>query len=1163
MKTVFKAIFLAVLLTISASAALFAQKSSPSANSRQTIKFEHLTVEDGLSQSSVFAIVQDRRGLMWFGTWDGLNKYDGYRFTIYKYNPQNPYSLSNNEVRALCEDSQGVLWVGTMDGLCRFDREKERFIRYRHDPDNPDSLAGNKVRAVAEDNNGILWVGTEDGGLSRFDRHTGQFFHYRHHPGNSESLSHNDVRALHFDSQGMLWVGTWGGGLNRFDPNTEHFVRYQHVPREPASFSDNFVRTVYEDQQGTVWVGTENGGLSRFHREAQRFTNYLPESDNPYSLSDKEVISVCETRAGELWIGTRGGGLNKFDRNKQRFLHYLPPNGNNVWSLYEDRSGILWVGTTEGGVNKALPNLKNFIHYRNDPDDPASLSGNDVWSIFEDGDGVLWVGVWDHGLNRFDRQTGTFTHYMPDPENPHSLSQQDVDEIIEDHEGILWIGTAEGGLNKFDRRTGRFTHYTHDPDDPQSLASNNVFTIYEDRQHILWTGSYFGKSVSRFDRNTETFGNFSHEPGNPHSLGVYGVWSLFEDSHGAFWVLTNGGGLSQFDRRTERFAYHTHDPANSQSVSHNNVTVIHEDHTGNLWIGTWGGGLNKFDRETGTFAAYREEDGLPSNSVMGILEDEQGHLWLSTIRGISQFDPEQETFKNYIPKDGLQSLEFNATVAFKGRDGQMFFGGINGFNAFHPREIRDNPHIPPIVLTDFQIFNKSVPVGDDSILRKSVTESDEITLSYKESVFTFEFAALNYQFPEKNHYKYKLEGFEEEWRADGTRRFATYTNLDAGEYVFRVIGSNNDGVWNKEGASIKITITPPWWETIWFRASMLILVIGLIFSGFRWRVRAIKSQKRRLEILVDEKTRDLGEAKEAAEAANRAKSTFLANMSHELRTPLNGILGYAHILRSDPATPEKQQHGLDVIEQGGNHLLNLINDVLDLAKVESGKIDLYETDFSMPSLIRGVSEIIRIRAEGKGIAFRSEHPDNLPAVVHGDERRLRQILLNLLGNAVKFTVEGSVTLKVALRQAQGAGLRQVRGAALRQAQGSGAVVEPAPVVEPVETFRFSIEDTGVGISPEDLNTVFDPFRQVGDRRHQAKGTGLGLAVSRNLAELMGGTLHVESQVGSGSTFRLDIMLPVVQHDTENGTVSERRIVGIQGEPRTVLVVDDNRETGRC
>ena len=501
---------------------------------------------------------------------------------------------------------------------------------------------------------------------------------------------------------------------------------------------------------------------------------------------------------------------------------------------------------------------------------------------------------------------------------------------------------------------------------------------------------------------------------------------------------------------------------------------------------------------------------------------------------ITSFTKNINIFLLYHPELDIK-LKF-MRMLYKSHSGELFFGGSNGFNTFYPDQIRDNPQLPPIVITDFQLANKSVLIGGDSVLQQSILETEHLTLSHSDRVFSFEFAALNYRASEKNRYRYKMEGFEEDWTEVGSaRRFATYTNLDPGEYVFRVIGSNNDGLWNEEGAAIKITVTPPWWETTLFRGSMVALLVGLVSGGFLRQRRIAEIRERRLEMKVDERTKELKIAKEEAEAANQAKSTFLANMSHELRTPLNGVLGYAQILKRDLSTPPKQQHGLNVIEQSGNHLLSLINDVLDLAKVESGKIELYQTDFNLPALLMGVSEVINIRAERKGIDFHSESADNLPRIVFGDERRLRQILLNLLGNAAKFTDKGNVILQVKSEKLiVKSGDRQCK-------------------------LQFSIQDTGVGVSPEHLETIFDPFEQVGEQKRQAKGTGLGLTISRNLVELMGGQLCVSSQLHLGTQFCFELALPIVDDHHHVAQVSRQLIIGIEGESPKILVVDDKLE----
>ncbi|MCP4696220.1 MAG: response regulator, partial [Gammaproteobacteria bacterium] len=755
-----------------------------------------------------------------------------------------------------------------------------------------------------------------------------------------------------------------------------------------------------------------------------------------------------------------------------------------VRAIYQDRAGVFWIGTNSGGLEKFDNLTKQFTHYKHDPDNPDSLKNNSVITIHQDRTGLLWLGGFLSGLSKFEPDTEIFTHYKYINGGLNSQVNYGIFSIHEDRTGILWLAAWDGGLTKFDRKTEQFIPYRHNPDDPGTLSHNQVAAIYEDRAGTLWIGTIGG--LNRFEPETDSFTRYYHAPANPHSLG------------------------------------------------HNSVMSMYEDRKGGFWLGMMGGGLDKFDREHEQFIHYTMKDGLPSNTVWGILEEdgapdgEDGNLWLSTAWGLSRFNPQTETFRNYDVSDGLQSNTFlPANAYYKSHNGEMFFGGSNGFNAFYPNQIRDNPHIPPVVITDFQLANKPVPIGGESVLQKSILETGHLTLSYLDRVFSFEFAALNYRASEKNRYRYKMEGFEDKWNeVDSSRRFVTYTNLDPGEYIFRVIGSNNDGLWNEDGDSIRISVTPPWWETMLFKSSMFLLAIGFVFAGVRWRISRIEQQKHQLEIQVAKRTAELQIAKKAAETANQAKSAFLAGMSHELRTPLNGILGYAQILQRDVSSTARQRHGLNVIEHSGNHLLNLINDVLDLAKVESGKIELYQTDFNLASLLSGISEIIKIRAKHKGIRFYLESAEDLPRGVHGDERRLRQILLNLSGNAVKFTDQGRITLKAGSSKAD------------------------------AQKICFKIEDTGIGISPENLARIFKPFEQAGKQERQAEGTGLGLAVSKNLVELMGGRLHVSSQINSGTQFWFELALPAADVHAAQA-VTRPPIIGIKGEAPKLLIVDDH------
>jgi ligand-binding sensor domain-containing protein/signal transduction histidine kinase len=833
------------------------------------IKFERISLEQGLSGSMVFCILQDSRGFLWFGTHDGLNKYDGYDFEIYKHSAEDPHSLGDNSVWTIYEDHLGVLWVGTDGGgLNRFDRGNERFVRYQHDPDNPNSLSNDVVRSIYEDQSGVLWVGTGGGGLDRFDRETEEFTHYQYEAGDPGTLSHDFVTSIYEDRFGLLWVGTNGGGLSGFDRENERFVHYQASPDDPHSLGDNYevstdphslsssyVVTIYEDHSGTLWIGTW-GGLDRFDRETGQFTHYQNDPSDPTSLSHNYVPAIYEDQSGVFWVGTGGGGLNRFDPENEQFVHYQTNpddpyslSNDRVWSIYQDRSGVLWIGTGGGGINKFDRETERFAHYQTDPNDPYSLSHNNVTSIYEDRSGVLWVGTGGGGLNRFDRETGRFTHLQSDLSGPYTLSHNTVASIYQDRVGAMWIGTF-GGLNKFYPTNGRFFHYQNDPDDPHSLSGNSVRPIHEDRSGVLWVGT--SKGLNGFVRGVDGFVRYQHEPADPTSLSHDNVFSIYEDRSGVLWIGTFGGGLNQFDRENERFIRYQNDPDDPHSLGDNNVASIYEDRSGVLWVGTYGGGLNKFDRETETFTHYRyQEDGLPGDMVYGILEDDEGNLWLSTNNGLSKFNPQTEAFKNYDVRDGLQGDEFNAGACYRSSDGEMFFGGPNGLNAFYPDRIEDNPYIPSIVLTSLTQDGKDVDLG------QAVEDVQEVTFRWPDNSFEFEFAALSYVQSEKNQYAYLLEGFDEDWKYIETRRFGRYTNLPGKTYTLRIKGSNNDGVWNEDGISVTISVVPPFWETWWFRGIVALTLVGGAIGGYRLRVQSVEARNRALETLVVERTHAL------------------------------------------------------------------------------------------------------------------------------------------------------------------------------------------------------------------------------------------------------------------------------------------------------------------
>ncbi|RKZ79416.1 MAG: hypothetical protein DRR19_24975, partial [Candidatus Parabeggiatoa sp. nov. 1] len=1111
MNTYLKIITLLILII---SLSTYAQKPE--------IKFEHLSRKNGLSQSTVYTILQDSKGFMWFGTQDGLNKYDGYTFTHYRHDPQNPDSLSNSFILSIYEDRTGTLWIGTDGGgLDKYDRHQDKFVHYQNDPQNPDSLSSDVVLGIYEDSAGILWFSTYDGGLNKFDRQQDKFVHYRHDPQNPHSLSSDAVWPIYEDSTGTLWVGADSDGLNKFVREQNQFVRYRHDPQNPDSLSSDKITAIYEDKTGKLWIGTDGGGINLFDREQNQFVRYQNDSQNPNSLSNDTVWSIYEESTGGLWIGT-DGGLNQFDREQNQFMHYLhdPQNPNSLSSNYvmkidQDRAGALWIGTDGGSLNKFDPQQDKFVHYFHDPQNPNTLSHNTVSSIYQDSTGALWVGTLGGGLNQFDHNRAQVTHYRNDPQNPDSLSHDEVWSIYEDRTGTLWIGTFGGGLNKFDRLQNQFVHYLPEPQNPDSLSNDKVSAIYEDKTGTLWIGTREG--LNQFDREQNKFVHYRFDPQNPDSLSEDSILSIYEDRRGILWIGTQGGGLNKFDRQTGKFVPYFHNPQNSDSISHNEVSAIYEDKTGALWIATLGGGLNQFDPKNETFVHYREQDGLANDVVYGILEDNKGYLWLSTNKGLSKFNPKTKTFRNYDVLDGLQSNEFRAAY-YKSQRGELYFGGINGFNGFDPERVKDNPYIPPIVITDFKIFNKPVTIGEGSPLQQHISVTHEITLSYKQSFFSFEFAALNFLQPTKNKYKYQLEGLDKDWNEIGTRRNAYYTSVPHGTYVFRVKGSNNDGVWNEQGTAIKIIVLPPPWKTWWAYTLYLITILAIILNY-------VRVQRQRLR----EKQQELEREKEIAlqlREADRLKDEFLANTSHELRTPLNGIIGIVESLiegAAGPITPQIHAN-LSMVAGSGRRLNHLVNDILDFSKLKQKHIDLQIKSVDMHTIAEVVLTLTQPLLGHKKVQLINAIPSGLPPI-NADENRVQQILCNLVGNAIKFTDSGTIEISAKVKIPPNT----------PKLKGGEVPFEKEREVSPCKKWglgggsanwlAITISDTGIGIPAKKLHRIFEAFEQAdGSTSRIYGGTGLGLAVTQQLVQLHGGELCVQSQLGVGSQFTFALPL---------------------------------------
>ncbi|MDZ4712199.1 MAG: two-component regulator propeller domain-containing protein [bacterium] len=962
--------------------------------STEDIKFVRLSIEEGLSQSVVECIVQDYIGLMWFGTQDGLNMYNGYEFTVYKNDQSDASSLINNYVKCLFEDSYKNLWIGTQNGLSRYNREKNIFINYRNDPDDESSISHNQLRTILQDSTGDLWIGTYGGGLDRFNYETDIFTHYKIKGTSDDDVRNNRVTSLHENPDGSILTGTWGSGVYILDKEQCEFVKYEYTDSDDVS--DRRINSIsgYEDK---IFISTNNGFYIT-DIDLKTAEHFFADPFNKNSLSDDLVSQVYKDSKNNLWIATKEGGLNLYNIEKKEFTDYRNKkenlrsiSNNSVMCIYEDRSGIIWCGTFGGGVNKINSSTKKIRHYKFEGGNENCISSDNINCFCEDSSGDLWIGSMDGGLNKLEKKTGRFVCYMHDANDAESLSMNNVAGIAEDRNKDLWIGTSGGGLNKFDRVKNKFFHFRHDPSGKNSLCNDTIFSVTIDKTGLLWIGTG-GGGMDSYDIEKNKFENYSNGNSGKH---IYSnrIRTIYTDEENTVWVGTDNDGLCKIDM-SGKISGFKNMPGDSTSLSSNCILSICGDDNGDLWIGTIDAGLCMLDKQTQSFVRYSQNEGLPNNSINGIAEDENKDLWLSTNNGISKLNLATGKFRNYEMSDGFQSNEFNQGAYLKLSTGEVAFGGINGFNIFDPDEIKDNMNIPTVVISEFQIFNKPVGIGTgDSPLKKNIIVEKELTLSYRESVFSFEIAALDYNIPLNNQYAYQMEGFDKDWVYSGSRRFVTYTNLNPGEYIFRARASNNDQIWNEEGTSLKISITPPFWKTGWFKVLGGLLLASGAGTVYQNKLNKIRKEKKAQE----EFTKRLIDVQE----------TDRKNIAAELHDSIgHDLLITKNKLLLSVKKPDDKEFIMNNINEVSEIITETLKDVREIS------YSLHPYQIERLGLSKAIQSIMDRVAKSTDIVFTSSIDDIDKVLAPDAEINLYRIIQECVNNIVKHSKADEVILSI-------------------------------------------------------------------------------------------------------------------------------------------------------
>ncbi len=1086
-----------------------------SATAVNNFQFEHISVSEGLSNGTVHDVLRDDDGFLWICTADGLNRYDGYSIKQYK-----PRGISQNIIyEKILKSDDGSLWLATSLGLFCYCPEYDLLTRFPMVTQlgAVSELLNTHINSIFLDKDGQLWVGSWAGLLSIdingkkisdiIDSDI-QIYSNREYPidNNIEVM----INSFAQDSKGLIWMTSSSPRLTCYNPqdSTFSFIDIAYPPLQDMKYNLN---KILIDQKDNIYIYTEGVGIVYWDRAKNTFEEFELKTSLGQKIRHGVVRSMLIDSDNKLWIGTDGYGFfiydgSEFTQYNTERKEYSNISSDVVYSIYEDPEHNMWLGTYLAGLNKLSKSKTNFGLVPKSLTRDSGLSGKIVFNFLEDHKGYVWVATDGGGLNRINPKTNNYKHYFPDPSKKNAISTKTTIALFQDHNHDIWIGSYNGGLNRYNYATDDFTTFYNDPNDSNSICSNHPWGFAEDKYGNLWIASN-AHGVDLKPRGSTRFINYSDDENDSDMLRILSsnaLTHMIVDSRNYLWIGTEGGlnmaDLNKVDftqDRPELNFRHFVNSSEENSLSSNQISYLAEDPNGNVWIGTKGGGLNQYLLEEDSFITYTVEDGLPYNTIQGIVFDDNNRGWLSTSYGLSTFDLDSISFENFTQSDGLQDNLFIKTSCYKAKDGKLYFGGVSGFNAFYPSGVVKNNHAPQVKITSFKLFNKEVQIGEKVngrlLIDRSITYMKQLELEHRNNFFTFEFSALDFTNAKKNQYAYMMEGFDENWiYTNSDSRKAVYTNLNPGDYTFRVKASNNNGVWNEEGASIDIKILPPWWGTWWFRLLVILWIVGSVALVFYLRVRQLRHQKEKLRIEVNERTEQLRKANESLKESNATKDKYFSIIAHDVISPFNAILGLSDLLKDRFSTLDSKQieSYIGLINRSSKQLHELLMNLLEWSRSERGVLSFNPESLDLKSIIQESIELNSFAAENKDVKLEMDVPD-FHVLAFTDKQMIKTVLRNLQSNAIKFTPNGgTITVK--------------------------AVVED-------KFFKVSVVDSGVGMDLETQQNLFNPNDFVSTRgTNNEAGTGLGLKLVAEFVAMQGGEVWVESEVGKGSKIHFTV-----------------------------------------